>query len=333
MKGISAALTAIAIGLTGTTAMASTTKVMRCSDQLPPSAPVAKVIDRWANEVNKLADGDVKVQIYGANSLVSAKENITAVAKGDIECAFSVNFQWGRTLPIMTVTTAPFAFSDMNIWRHWAGSDAAKFLAAKLRQKGVQNVVWLFQTNTSVFTSNGHPLIKPSDFKGMKIRGLVPAFNDALKALGASPVSMSGSDVYQALSTGVIDGGLTGIGAAHAHKYYEVQKYFVVTPVISVFFHGYVNPRFYDGLSSKAKQALTNAGKEAAGWAVDMAEKVDAGGAEQLREDGGIVHVDTPAESAALEKIMRPAFDKAFDKADPDSKKLMQLIDKLHGEH
>ena len=36
---------------------------------------------------------------------------------GDIECAFSVSFQWGRTLPIMTVTVAPFAFGDLDMWR------------------------------------------------------------------------------------------------------------------------------------------------------------------------------------------------------------------------
>lgn len=305
---------------------------MRCSHQLPPSHAVAQVIDRWAAEVETLSNGEIDVQIFGANSLVGAKENIISTAKGDIECAFSVQFQWGRTLPIMTVTTAPYAFSDMNIWRNWDGSEAANFLEDQLRDKGLENVVWVFQTNSSVFTSNDHPLIAPSDFEGMKLRGLVPAFNAALEALGASPVSMSGSEVYQSLATGVIDGGFTGIGAAHSRNYHEVQDYFTVVPVISVFFHGYVNPEFYAGLSDVSKAALDEAGAKAAIWAIEAAEKNDAGGAEALRAEGATVHIATEAENAALEAIMRPAYDAVFGAENEDSKKLLDLIEQLREE-
>ena len=66
---------------------------MRCSHQLPPKHHIAKVIDKWAAEVESQSNGDMDVQIFGANSLRNAKQNIGAVAKGDIECAFSVNFQ------------------------------------------------------------------------------------------------------------------------------------------------------------------------------------------------------------------------------------------------
>lgn len=325
-SGLAAGI-ALATMMTNTTAFAATE--MRCSHQLPPAHAVAKVIDQWAAEVETLSKGEIDVQIFGANSLVGARENIVSTAKGDIDCAFSVQFQWGKTLPIMTVTTAPFAFANMDIWRNWAESKAAAFLEEKLEEKGLKNVAWLFQTNTSVFTSKGNPLTKPDDFKGMKIRGLVPAFNASLEALGAAPVSMSGSKVYQALATGVIDGGLTGLGAAHSRKYYEVQDHFTVVPVISVFFNGYVNPKFYDGLSDTSKSALKEAGLKAAQWAIETAEVEDAGGADKLRAEGAKVHVATDAENAALEAVMRPAFDKVFSSSNPDSKKLIELIEQL----
>ncbi len=302
---------------------------MRCSHQLPPAHHIAGVIDRWAAEVETLSDGEIDVQVFGADSLVGAKENIVATAKGSIECAFSVNFQWGKTLPIMNVTLAPYAFSDLGMWRKWPESEAAAFLGDKLREKGVQNVVWLFQTNSSVFTSKGRPLVAPADFQGMKIRGLVPAFNASLEALGASPVSMPGSEVYQSLATGVIDGGLTDVAAAVARKYYEVQDHFNVVPVISVYFHGYVNPAWYDGLSDTAKAALDEAGKKAATWAIDAAEQAVAAAPDQLREKGVTVHIATPAENKALEAVMRPAFDKTFNAEDPDSAKLIELIGKI----
>ncbi|SDD55513.1 TRAP transporter substrate-binding protein DctP [Ruegeria marina] len=310
-----------------TGAMAQTE--MRCSHQLPPAHHIAQVIDRWAAEVEALSEGEIDVQIFGADSLVGARENIVATAKGDIECAFSLNFQWGKTLPIMNVTVAPFAFGDVDIWRKWPTSEAAAFLEEKLLEKGVKNVVWMFQTNTSVFTTNGEPLVAPEDFQGLKFRGLTPPFDAAFTALGATPTAMPGSEVYQALATGVIDGAITDVAAAVSRKYYEVQDAFTVVPVLSAYLHGYLNPAFYDGLSDKSKAALEEAGLKAAEWAVEASVAAGAAGPDQLREKGVKVHIATPEENAALEAVMRPAFDKAFGEGDAASQKLLDLLAKM----
>ena len=327
MKLVKSALLGAAFVVAISSAASAATE-MRCSHQLPPKHHIAQVIDRWAEEVKKESGGDLDVQIFGANSLVGARENITSTAKGDIECAFSVNFQWGKTLPIMNVTVAPFAFGDIDIWRKWPTSEAAGFLSEKLRDKGVQNVVWLFTTNVSVFTSNGSFLLKPEDFKGVKIRGLEPSFNASLEALGAAPSSMSGSKVYQALATNVIDAGLTDVSAAVSRKYFEVQDHFTVVPVISVYFHGYVNPTWYDNLSEKNRTALDRAGKTAAAWAIDASIAASADAPDTLRSKGSNVHIATDAEITALEAVMRPAFDAKF-KGNDDASKLIELIAKM----
>ncbi len=301
---------------------------MRCSHQLPPPHHIAKVIEKWAEVVRKEAGGDLDVQIFGASSLVDARKNITAVAKGEIECAFSLNFQWGKTLPLMNVTVAPFAFGDLAIWRKWPESEPAKFLEEKLLAKGVRNVVWMFQTNTSVFTTKGKFLIKPEDFKGKKIRGINRQFDAGLKALGGVPTAMPGNEVYQALATGVLDAGVTDVAAAVSRKYYEVQDHFTVLPVLSAYLHGYVNPKWYDGLSPKAKAALATAGKQAALWAIEASAEAGAAAPKQLEAKGAKVHINTAEENKALEAIMRPAFDAAFGE-DADSKKLIELIKKM----
>lgn len=321
----------LALALTAASAVSSTAFAateMRCSHQLPPAHHIAKVIDQWAAEVEKLSEGELDVQIFGANSLVGARENITSTAKGDIECAFSVNFQWGKTLPIMNVTVAPFAFGDLDIWRKWPESEAAEYLSGKLRDKGVENAVWLFTTNTSVFTSKGKFLVKPEDFQGVKIRGLEPSFNASLEALGAAPASMSGSKVYQALATNVIDAGVTDVAAAVSRKYFEVQDHFTVVPVISVYFHGYLNPSFHSDLSDKSKLALEQAGKAAAGWAIEASVAASADAPDQLKAKGSKVHIATDEENKALEAVMRPAFDAKFSDND-DAKQLIELIGKM----
>jgi C4-dicarboxylate-binding protein DctP len=288
------------------------------------------VIDKWAAEVEQLSDGEIDVQVFPANSLVSDKESIPAVAKGDIECAFALNFAWGRTLPAMLVTTAPFTFGNMDVWKKWPGSDAAHFLEDKLLEKGLKNVTWLFQTNTSVFTSNGKFLKSPADFEGIKIRGLVPPFNAGLEKMGASPVSMSGGEVYQALSTGVIDAALTDIAAAVSRKYYEVQDHMTVVPVISVYAHGFVNPKWYSGLSEKSQSALNQAGEMAALQAIDVSAEAIAEAPAQLEAQGVRLHQITAEEQQALADVMLPAFNKAFGKwAGEDSEQLIKLVQEL----
>lgn len=303
---------------------------MRCSHQLPPKHHIAQAIDKWAAEVESLSGGEIDVQIFGANSLVGAKENIPSVAKGNIECAFSVNFQWGKTLPTMNVTLKPYAVTDLKTLSAWPQSEAASYLDEQLLSKGVRNVVWLFTTRMSAITSKGHAMINPEDFKGVKIRGLNPIVDAGLVAMGAAPSAMSGSKVYEALSTGVIDAGLTDVSAAYSRKYYEVQDQVNVLPLFSVFFHGYVNPAWYDSLSDKSKTALKEAGAKTAAWAIEATEEAAAAAPKQLEEKGMAVHMQTAEEQAAWSAIMTPAFDKAFaDATGEEGKKLLGLINEI----
>ncbi|CAO3425406.1 TRAP transporter substrate-binding protein DctP [Azospirillum endophyticum] len=303
---------------------------MRCSHQLPPSHHISKIIERWAAEVKTLSDGDLDVQVFGSDSLIKANDNILAVAKGDIECAFSLNFQWGKTLPLMNVTVGPYTMSSIEAWKKWPTSEAAAFLEERLLKKGVKNVVWMFQTNTSVFTSKGKPLLKPADFQGLKMRGIGPAFDRGLKAMGATPVAIPGSEVYQALATGVIDTAITDVAAAWSRKYYEVQDHMTVVPVLAAYLHGYVNPGWYSKLTDKDKAALKKAGEDAAAWALEASQQAAANAPAELESKGVKVHVATPEENAAFKAAMAPAFAEGFaDETGADGRKLLELVQKL----
>jgi len=128
----------------------------------------------------------------------------------------------------------------------------------------------------------------------------------------------------------VIDAGLTDISAAYSRKYYEVQDHVVVLPLFSIYFHGYVNPKWFDGLSAKAQAALDEAGRKAAVWAIDASEEAAAKAPGQLAEKGMQVHIATDAEIEALKAVMAPAFNEAFGDASGDEgKRLLELIDQM----
>jgi len=67
--------------------------------------------------------------------------------------------------------------------------------------------------------------------KGMKIRvgGYLPT--QGIKALGASPVTIAGSELAPAMMAGTIDGVLTSLGYGYSIGLGKVSKYFSLTPL------------------------------------------------------------------------------------------------------
>jgi C4-dicarboxylate-binding protein DctP len=208
---------------------------MRISHQFPPTHHTALNLDQFAKEVAAATKGRVEVQNFGAAQLFKPNQNHPAVASGKIEAAAILSFQWGGTIPEMSVTIIPYLMTSVAKQKAFIGSEASKLLDAKMQDKCVKNIAWIVDTNDGIFTSAKKPLVVPADFAGLKIRGLNKLFDAGLSAMGAAPSAMPGSEVYQALQTGVIDAGFTGVEAANSRKFYEVQKYGVAssTPVCS----------------------------------------------------------------------------------------------------
>lgn len=125
---------------------------------------------------------------------------------------------------------------------------------------------------------------------------------------------------------------MTGTDAAVSRNYYEVQDHFSIVPIISVYFHGYVNPEFYADLSDEARAALDEAGALAAGWAVDASIEAAAAAPGELEAQGVNVYRLTDEENAALEAVMQPAFDARFGAEIEGAEELLQLIDQLRSE-
>jgi C4-dicarboxylate-binding protein DctP len=278
-------------------------KVMRVSHQLPPKHHIAKLVESWAADIEARSGGAIDVQTFPANQAFKPKENFPAVARGKIEAALSVNFQWGKTIPEMNVTLKPYSFTDLELLKKWPGSTVAEYLQGKLEAKGVHNIAWLFTTRMSAYTSKGKALIKPADFQGVKIRGLNKLVDSGLEAL------------------------VTDISAAYSRKYYEVQDHVTVSPLFSVYFHIYVNQDWWTGLSEAERAAVAEASAKAEADALTLTEESAGKAPGQLTEKGMKVHIHTADEIAAMKAIMDPPFTKAFLEASgDDGQKLLDMI-------
>ncbi len=318
---------AASLGLAASAAAAEYT--MRLSHQFPPSHHSAKNLEQFAADVKAATGGKVEVQIFGSAQLFKPNQNHPAVASGKIEAASLTAFTLGGTIPELNVTLIPYYVTSLEKMQKFPGSAAAKMLDAKLEEKGVHNLGWMVDASDGIFTSAKAPLVKPADFKGVKIRGLSKLFDEGLIAMGASPAAMPGSEVYQALQTGVIDAGITGVAAAYERKYYEVQKYGVASNIILAHDILIVNPAWWKGLPADVRQAIENAAHQAELRSIPKTAEIPPGDIKNLRDKGMVVTVLTPAQEKVMSDAMQPAVLKAFSASSPDAPKLLELINKL----
>ena len=302
---------------------------MRISHQFPPTHQTSKNLEQFAADVKAATGGKVEVQLFGAGQLFKPNQNHPAVAGGKIEAAVILNFQWGGTIPDMNVTSIPYLMTTADKLKKFPSSEAAKMLDAKMEAKGVKNIAWIVDANDGIFTSAKAALVKPEDFKGVKIRGLSKLFDEGLSAMGASPVAMPGSEVYQALQTGVIDAGFTGVEAAYSRRFYEVQKFGAASAIITAYDNLVVNPAWWNGLPADLRKGVESAALKAAQRSLPDTDDIPAEFVKQLRDKGMNVTVLNKAQEKTMADAMQPPVIKAFTEATPDAAKLIEIIKKL----
>lgn len=327
--GMRALLSAIAAWVVVGSAAQAAEIAFRISHQLPPGHHIAQLVEEFAADVEERTGGRVDVQIFGANQAFQPDQNHPAVARGQIEGAISVNFQWGNTIPELNVVTIPYYFTDLARIENFPGSEAAAILEEKLAEKGVRNVAWFYTTRQSIFTSGDRPLVSLDDFKGVKIRGLNKLVDEGLAAAGAAPAAMPGSEVYQALQTRVIDAGLTDVSAAYSRKFFEVQNYGTIAPFFTVYFHLYVNPAWWDGLPEDIREAIAAAALDAEKKSIALTEETAEAAIKQLADEGMTLHIQTPEEADAFAAVMQPPVMEAFIASSPDAQRLIDAVGKL----
>lgn len=302
---------------------------MRLAHQLPGSHHVAQAIEAFAEEVESSSNGRIEVQVFGGAQLYGPTEYHAAVARGRIEAASIVNLLWGGTIPEMQVFNIPYLMTDSRQLDQFPTSEAAEILNNKMASKGVKNLAWLLDANNAAFTSSDEPLIAPSDFQGIKIRGLSRVFDAGLIAMGASPATMPGSEVYQGLQTGVIDAAVTSTDAVYSRRYFEVQDYAAASNLITVYQNIIVNPQWWASLPEDLQGLVESAASNAENVLLPETNEIDSAGIDRLKENNMEVTVLSDIQVEALRVAMQPAVEQAFIESADDGERLIELIKQL----
>jgi C4-dicarboxylate-binding protein DctP len=222
----------------------------------------------------------------------------------------------------------PFIFDDFADLHKITQGPIGASLLAKLEPKGIKGLAF-WDNGFKSFSANT-PIKTPADLKGKKMRiQSSKVLEEEMRSIGAMPQVMAFSEVYQALSTGVVDGTENPISNLYTQKMHEVQKYLTLTN------HGYlgyaviVNKKFWEGLPADVRGQLEQAMKEATVFANKIAQEENDKALDEVRKSGKtIVYTPTKEERMAFKKAMAPVHTKMTDRVGAD---LLQSIYKETG--
>ena len=185
----------------------------------------------WAaEEIGKRTNGRYLVEVFPASTLGKETDINQSLSLGTVDIIYTGMAFAGRTYPPMSIASGPFIFRDYKHWETFRSSDIFKELAKSYEEKsGGNHIVGYTYYGQRHLTANKE-IRKPEDMKGLKLRVPdAPLFMMFPKAVGANPTPIAFAEVYLALQNGTVDAQENPLPTIDAKKFYEVQKYIILT--------------------------------------------------------------------------------------------------------
>ncbi|MGZ5071905.1 MAG: sialic acid TRAP transporter substrate-binding protein SiaP [Usitatibacter sp.] len=290
MKGIKVAVAILAFALS-TGALAQTK--LKWAHVYETSEPYHTAAVWAAGEIKTRTDGRYDIEVFPASTLGKETDINQGLTLGTVDIIYTGQLFAGRTYGPLAIGGAPYMFRDFDHWKRYAASPLFQQLADGYQKAGGNKVITLTYYGERHVTSN-KPINRPEDMKGLKIRVPdAPLYTMFPRAVGANPTPIAFAEVYLALQNGTVDAQENPLPTIDAKKFYEVQKYIVLTGHITDALLTIVAGGTWNKLSEADKKIFETVLKEASARCtaeiVDIEKKL---GAEFEKRGKVVVKVD-----------------------------------------
>ena len=284
---------ATAIGITALPALAQEVTLRFQHFVSPLSANPKYFIEPWAEKVEAESNGRIKVEIYPFMQLGGKPTSqYDLIRDGAIDGGWVIpSYQPGRfpeaealELPFATTKSAEEASKAAWIFTQKHLMDDFKdvhLIAAHMHGRGLLH-------------KKGDPIATVEDFAGLKLRGPSRPATLLLKKLGAQPVGMPVPAFPEALSKGVVDGGVIPWEIAPSLKLDELADSHTDVAgdksLYNLFFIWAMNKAKYESLPDDLKAVIdANSGFETTAWAGRAHDTGDVEGHDAIAAAGNAI--------------------------------------------
>jgi len=162
----------------------------------------------YAQKVNDMAGGQLKIEVLPAGAVVKAFDLLDAVSAGTLDGGHGVVAYWyGKNTAVALWGSGPSFGMDANMLLAWHEYGGGKELLVEIQKAMGVNVVSLMYgpMPTQPFGWFKRPVTKVEDVKGVKFRTVGLAI-DMYTAMGAAVNALPGGEIVPALDRGLLDG-------------------------------------------------------------------------------------------------------------------------------
>ncbi|HVL35592.1 MAG TPA: TRAP transporter substrate-binding protein [Burkholderiales bacterium] len=334
-KAFVATAIAAALGLAGAAHAqqpAGAAKSLKMQSTWPASLTLQDNFRFFADRVDKLTSGSLKIEAMAAGQVVPAFEVLDATHKRVIDGAHAVSYYWvgkNKAATLFASTPAgPFGMDQIDFmgWLYEGGGLDLwwDFYTKELKLNVIAFPI--LPSSPQAFGWFKRPIKNLADFKGMKCRqtGIVA---EIFQRMGMQTVNMPGGEIVPAAQRGVLDcaewvGGIEDLrlGLPQVWKYHYVPGMHEPSVIGELM----INTEVWKGLSAQQQEVVRSATVETflRWWARWQKQNADA--IEEMRTKHGVQILRTPPdilvaflkawdEIAAEESAKNPFFKRVLD--------------------
>ena len=245
----------------------------------------------FAKLIEEASSGEMTVTVRGPET-VPPFEQLEPVGSGVFDLLFThTAYHTGTTsigLAVEAIGAESQELRELGVWEwfdEYYQRHNLKLIALPLTEGAYQ------------FTLR-EPLTENGDLQGRKMRG-TPTYFGVFDLLGATPVTIPGSEVYAALERGVVDGAAWGAYGIIANRWHEVAKYLMRPRIGYGVLPIFMNLDKWNELSPEQKILFLEQGEKVERlWDAKFEEMVNAE-QEALISEHGVQVTELPEENAS----------------------------------
>lgn len=261
-------------------------QILKLAHSLPPTAPVHKAMERFAELVAEKSKGAVEVQIFPSGQLGTETETIEQLQRGALTMVKTSAAALEGFLPEMAIFGVPYLFrNEDHFWRVIDGPIGIELLAM-CAAADIHGLCY-YDAGARSFYTVSRAVNAPADLAGLKIRTQRSATSMALIGmLDGSAAAIPFGELYTALQQGMVDGAENNAPSMYDSRHWEVAKYFSLDEHTRVPDMLVLSRPIWEKLPAEVQQWLTEAARESVPYQRKIWAEYEAECLEKLAAEG-----------------------------------------------
>lgn len=274
--------------------------------------------EKFAEEVDRLSDGKMKIQVYPNSTLGGDRELLETCRDGDIPFIVQNTAPQVTFMQDIAIFDMPCMFDTIEEVREKVDDEKFYGLMENVYQEGGYKLLGYADQGFRIMSTNKN-INRLEDFKGQKIRTMENAYHlDFWKALSAAPTPMTFSEVYIGLQQGTIDAQENPYEVIVSNRLYEQQDYMVETNHLPHLISLIVSESFFEKLPEDKQEILVKAAEFASKEARAASDARISDKIEEIKLNGAqIVTIDDELKEQ-MRKASQPVYDEIKKVVDED---------------